>query len=202
MKRFFQKNRNILILWGLLIIFILIAINVWKHQIITSEFLANNKDAIDAVSAIITTMIVIIGAFMTYYRFFKGRTFSLRGQIQIKVNVHNLDENKNLHVVKVLFKNVGSSAIFNPKLKLIVDSLGGNEKQRTIDQWFDPGKKIDDSPRMYFIDPEESASFLTHVQVFKESSIVIYTAVVSSEDKTIWQDATSVDNSIISEKDF
>jgi len=177
-----------------LIVLGLLIANSWSHQIITAQLLATNKDAIQAASSLLTATVVVVGGFLTYYRFFKGRTFSSRGQIEISTNVHDLFDSENLHVVKVVFKNVGTSAIYNPKLKLIVHILGENEERKVIDQWFDPGKELEDIPRMYFVDPEESASFLTHVKVSKESPLVIYTAVVSSEDKVIWQDAQSVSN--------
>ena len=202
MNRFVRRNRNVILLWGVLIVIGLLIANAWHHELITPEILKKNKDAIQAASSVLTATVVVVGAFLTYYRFFKGRTFSLRGQIEIKVNVHDLLDAENLHVVKVLFKNVGTTAIFNPKLKLIVHILGDNEERRVIDQWFDPGKELVDVPRMYFVDPEESASFLTHVTVSKMSPSVIYTAIISSEEKVIWQDAQSVSNILTSiEKD-
>jgi len=198
--KFLQRNRDILVFWGILIALVLLIANVWQDQLITAEYLVANKDAIQTASSIASAVILIIGALFTYYRFFRGRTFSARGQIDIQTKVHHLNEQTNLHVTKVQFKNVGSTAIFSPKLKLVVDSIGTERKREVIGHWFDPAADIEDVPKMYYVDPDETTSFLVHREIPKSTRIVIYTAIVSSDDRVVWQDAESISNEVAESK--
>ena len=62
--------------------------------------------------SLLETILLVFGAIASYFRFFKGRTFSPRLTINATVEVFPIDAAKMLHVLNVDVKNVGSTAIW------------------------------------------------------------------------------------------
>ena len=193
MRRFLQRYRDILALTGIVAIGVLVVANSWKYGLVSAGLLSRNKDAISAATSIIGSLTLLIGAFLTYYRFFRGRTFSARAEIAINASIHQSGGDFYIHAVEVELHNVGASAIWFPELVLAIRIDGGKQVRR-ISQWWEPGAELSDLPPMRLVEPGESASFLAHESIPIDANIVTYVAIVKSERRAVWQKVATVSN--------
>ena len=114
MRRLLRANRSEIIAVLTLAALGLGIANLVKDGLITEAVLKEKKDAIEAAASIVTTVLILLGAIFSYFRFFRGRTLAVRAEISIEVSVHGTPRDSNLHAIRVLVKNVGASAIWEP----------------------------------------------------------------------------------------
>lgn len=96
---------RLLRLWAtpalLAILTILLLAYSCKIGILSLHWFKVNKDALTAINNLCTTTAVIIGGILTYYRFFRGRTFAARAELSIDVDVVEGPENSSLPLITV-----------------------------------------------------------------------------------------------------
>lgn len=110
------KYRKIIISFLVVIAILLLILNNSKYGIITLDKISSNAPVIDALSKIISTLLLLLGGIFSYLKFFKGVIFAERLDIQIKNNVFKYDDSSNYHLVQLLFKNAGTVSIQNIRL--------------------------------------------------------------------------------------
>src|SRR5574341_2667855 len=110
---FIRKYLSEIILVLTIVIFLFALANLVKYGFLSLEDLKNNKDSIDAIGSIITSIILIAGAIASYYRFFRGRTFSTRADLAIEVSVHKADDKFFIHSITMELSNLGAFPIRN-----------------------------------------------------------------------------------------
>src|SRR5437868_5417918 len=67
---------------------------------------------------------IVLGSIASYFRFFRGRTFAARGDIVITVKVMEGSPGKVLHVIDVVFNNLGTVPIWKPLAELRIEAFG------------------------------------------------------------------------------
>ena len=141
------------------------------------------------VNSSVTTIAVVTGGFWAYFKFAKGRTFSLRGDIEVSGSWHII-EGKNVLRVIIKLTNLGSSKItYRPistnfqisKLAFREDGprrgpitwkkIAGpyplffwKESDQWTEQWIEPGEALSDD-LLIDLDVSEPLPLLLDVQV-------------------------------------
>jgi hypothetical protein len=102
-----------------------------KEGIISINLLDRNRERIDTLSKLVTIMAVILGGFLSYVKFFKGRVFRpklvirpLSGAVAAKTEI--------LHWLDIEIENKGSVPIWNYKLELCAVLHGEQEEKIRI----------------------------------------------------------------------
>lgn len=194
MSRLLRANRSE-ILAGLTLAALGLGVaNLVKGGVITESVLEQKKDAIEALAAVVTTALVFLGAIFSYFRFFRGRTLAVRAEISIEVSVHGTPRGSNLHAVRVLIKNVGASAIWEPRPELRITFHGCDAREvEVVTNWSDlPG--CGDPSLVPVIDTGESISYFCHREVPGEIWAVTYEVAVRAASGDIWQSGRTVSN--------
>jgi hypothetical protein len=171
--------------------------NVLKERSITLAWLKDNKDAITASTGISTTLLVFLGGVFSYYRFFRGRTFAARAELQLSVSVHETTEDFHIHSIVAEIKNLGSMPIWDPR-PTIWFTVHGPEgsNRRVIDDWFNPPSISGQSSELTVIESTETASFFAQQQIPKNVWVVTYIMAIRSRSGDVWHVGTSVSNTV------
>ncbi len=170
--------------------------NAWKHQLISTDWLNTHKDALSALNSIVALLILIAGSLFSYYRFFRGRTLSLRAELSIDVSVHNTPEQFLLHAVTLTAKNVGSSTIWNPTPHISVRVHGppGLAEGREITDWWNEDRSEDTGATAPVIEAGETVSFFTHQEIASKAWAVTYFASLRADTGDAWFVSKTVTN--------
>lgn len=163
--------------------------NLAKRGILTWDKLADKKDALAAASSALGILVILVGAVLSYFRFFHGRTFSTRAELDLSVRVLLLPNGHLMHVISLSLKNVGGSAIWNPQplVTMSVTDSDGRRDAGTITSWFDPLQHADGTRRVSVVDTGETGSFLAQ-RIFEPSVwTVTYMASVTCETGDVWK---------------
>jgi hypothetical protein len=176
-----------------IILIILILANTWKHSLVSVEWLSKEKDALAALNSIATMIIVITGAVFSYYRFFKGRTLSLRMDLALGVTVHSTQEQYLIHAITLTAKNVGNSTIWYPTPKMTVRIHGPKRKEeiRKADDWWDINEDLHLAP---VIDAGETVFFFTHQLIPDDAWAVSYSASLRADHGDVWRVFKTISN--------
>jgi hypothetical protein len=173
---------------------LVLVIGLARHGYLTPDTLKNQKDAISAASSICTALVLAIGGTASYYRFFRGRTFSVRAELSLDATIIKSPQAYLLHVVIFSVKNAGTMAIWNPVPSISVQSETPKGSTRTeIVGWLQESVG-DDLPRKSVIDAGEIANFFFQHPVDPEVWAVTYIATVKSEEGDVWTTAKTLAN--------
>lgn len=172
---------------------LLIAVLV-RLDILTASKLAANKDALSALSSSVSMIIILIGSVFSYYRFFRGRTFFARADIDIEVTIIDTDSDQLIHFVVIEIKNIGTLPIWNPTPVVDVTTIDGRtHKRERWDNWLEG--RVTNSTEVYtVVDSGEDASFFNEHKVAKDAWAVAYVAYVTAESGETWKKAIMVQN--------
>lgn len=177
-----------------LLIIVLALSNAWKHDLVSAGWLAEHKDALEALNSILTMLVLAAGAVFSYYRFFKGRTLSLRVELALEVSVHATPRHYRIHAISLSAKNVGSSTVWNPTPDIAVHLHGPEDvaEIRRISEWSqengaDPGM-------VAVIDAGETVFFFAHQHIPDAAWAVTYAASVRADQGDVWHVSRTVSN--------
>jgi hypothetical protein len=146
--------------------------------------LDNAETAASLLSNLVTAVAVLIGGFWAYFKFFKGRTFSLRATIETSGTWCTVDE-RHLLRFRVILKNTGSSKFtyLSAGTRFVVSRLTvlqGEHRAGTV-PWERIGaghELFADRPNSgilhtWWLEPEESAvdEFLIDLQTPEECAV-------------------------------
>jgi hypothetical protein len=170
--------------------------NAWKYRIVSVDWLKEQKDALSALSSIITMLILLAGSVFSYYRFFRGRTLSLRLEIGIDVSVHKTTKPFFIHAITVIAKNVGSSTIWNPTPHVTVHIHGPDTiaQEREITGWWEEPIIEDRKLLAPVIDSGETVTFFAHQEIPADAWAVTYTASLRTDNGDSWFAAKTISN--------
>ncbi|MFT3823961.1 MAG: hypothetical protein QM731_08570 [Chitinophagaceae bacterium] len=189
-------KRETLVLLLTVLITVLGIGTLFKYNILTLQKLADNKDLVTVFKDVVTIIALVIGALLSYYRFFSGRTFSTKADIELEIILIQAPKNSIMHALTVSIINKGSLTIWEPEAILSVQEYTENGAQKEVvheqflrESFFRKGDKGD-----VVIDPGEKAYF-TFLQEFQSSTwAVTYTAEIKNDRGRIWQKAITVEN--------
>lgn len=177
-----------------LIVIVLALSNAWKHELVSARWLAGQKDALAALNSIVTMLILLAGSIFSYYRFFKGRTLSLRVELALGISVHQTPRQYRIHAISLSAKNVGSSTVWNPTPEITVHVHGpeGVAATRHITEWSEEGGN--DGHMVAVIDAGETVFFFAHQHIPDDAWAVTYAASVRADQGDVWHISSTVSN--------
>jgi hypothetical protein len=161
------------------------------------ERLSRYAQAINAIAALVFTVVLIAGAVLCYYRFFSGRTLSRVAHLGLAVTVHPLTEEENLHAIDFSMSNVGTTAIWNPKPRCEIRFLSGDGHHREIvDQWWRPGETSAEQETESVIEPLDSATDHMIKRVPVHYAAVSYFFTVEARGGSRWSKSITISNRV------
>lgn len=183
------RRRGLAIAFLSVAILVLSVANLIKSGIITWDTLKAHKEALDATSSFVNIIVVIVGAVLSYFRFFHGRTLATRAELDLNVCVHSLPSGLMLHTISLSLKNVGGSAIWNPRpaVAVLVSDESGSQPIDTIDHWKDSLELTDGALRVAVVDTGETGRFQTYRTFHAQAWVVTYFARVSCDSGDVWK---------------
>jgi hypothetical protein len=198
MRAWLERHRGEIVGILSLLVTALVLANVLKERSLSLAWLKQNKDAITAATGIATTLLVFLGGIFSYYRFFRGRTFSSRAELKLSIAVHPTTEDFNLHSIVAEIKNLGSMPIWDPKptIWLTIHGPEGNTK-RVIDDWFDPPSSSAQDSNITVVESTETTSFFAQQKIPKVAWVVTYLMAIRSRSGDVWHVGSSVSNTIV-----
>lgn len=182
MRYLWYESRG-LIPWLFLILIILIIAILFKEGWISEKILMDHKDAFDVVSKVITMIVVIVGGFLSYIKFFKGRILKPKLNILPTAGVINLNED-NLHWLDIEIQNKGTVAIWNYEIKVYATLHATEKRNIKISEFIkepDSLKKLE-----HLIDVGESSHEHAIIRVSKVVWAVTYQIFVSTPNGSTW----------------
>ncbi len=181
-----------------LLIIGLVMAGLWRRHIVSLTWFKDRKDGIAAVSSVVSTVLLVVGATFTYFRFFRGRTLALRAELQLSATVHPTKEQHLIHAITLKIKNVGGSTIWSPTPLLRLRIFGPEGVSRTSDIEFSEvvGSEAHGSATASFsvVETGETVSFFTVAQVPQAAWTVVYKASLAADSGDIWVAYCSVTN--------
>lgn len=194
MITFLRRHREALIVYLSLALLSAVVALLFKRGLISREILRQNKDTILAASSLVNTLLLIIAALLSYFRFFHGRTFSSRAELEVEATVYDTTEDFRLHSVVVDVKNVGSAPIWDPKITVTPHPHGPPSDKLILGQWQPQAMTDDCVSRAQVIDSGETASFFAQLHVAKLAWATTYVVQLDSRSKDRWQKVVTVSN--------
>lgn len=164
-----------------IIIFLLFLINL-KYSFITIETIEKRKDLIDGISKMISSLILIIGAILTYIKFFKGSTLTEKLAIVIQGRIIKFDKESNYHLIDIEFKNTGLVPIRNLEIETKTDCIEPDIKTEYIEIENDMHSEIS----KFIIHSQSSGAYNYIYKVPKNSKAVRNTLDITSEKGSRW----------------
>jgi hypothetical protein len=171
----------------------ILVITLWRN-----EFIAN-KELILVVKDVVTIITIVGGAYVTYYRFFKGRTFTAKADLEIDIQLLRTPNGTILHHVKCHLSNRGGITIWNPTAKIGIKRFyKGNKQLSEVIEGIRETSFFDDgSITRYFVDPGEKITFIYHQEHENDIWAVLYDVEVNSKSGAIWKSSTIIENRVI-----
>ena len=199
LKGLTERRKSALIVTFSALIAVLGLIGIVRHGLFSLPDLAKNKDGLNALQSIVTMTAIIGASIASYYRFFRGRTFSVRADLSISCKIVPSDDSSFLHAVTFTVRNVGTMAIWNPLPQMRVElQTAGGSRSYAITNWLDDHMTHDPNSKGV-IDAGETALFFVRHTVEKSVPAVTYVASVMSEDGDSWMTGASFANELSSD---
>ncbi len=188
-----NRNRGGVIFALTVFVMILGMANALKHGLVSAQWLRDQKDTFSVLNSCVTMIILVIGAGFSYYRFFRGRTLSLRLEVSISVSVHDTPLDDNLHALTITAKNVGTSAVWDPRpvVKLKIHGPPDAESIWIIDEWESEEGK---GETLAIIESGEAATFFALQSISKRAWAVTYFASVAADQGDVWHISKTFSN--------
>lgn len=181
---------------SVIIILLLILANLFKYNYFSLLMFAQNKDAITTLTSIISTIILIISALATYYRFFRGRIFSTRVEIELKVSLHLINKETVLQAIEIEITNIGGFSIWEPSVSLSAykHNLNGElSSPIAVNIWGSPSNE-ERQESVIVAHPQEKIHFYAFQKIPTKTTIVTYVTTVRIGKKTTLSKAITVPN--------
>lgn len=193
LRRFATRHRGVLAGILIVLVAVLAAANILKYfpQL---RFGPVEPTQISAFSAALTASIVAAGAAYSYFHFFRGRTFSLKVELQVEISVVPLsDRNAYLHTVRVDVKNVGASTLWYPTVTIRSQAIGGEIETHDVTRWW--VEHVGGKPtELEIIEAGEKQSFVLLKEHARSVDAVTYYCSCASQDGNEWYTARTAAN--------
>lgn len=164
---------------------------LYKEGFLSSKTIVANKDLIDALSKVLTSLGLIVGAVLSYFRFFKGRTFRSKLVMSCQSGMIPL-MSSNLHWLNIQIENKGSVAIWNYDLRVEATYHGPNPANVPVDQFLvAPGE---DETAERLIDVGESSFVHAILEVPQEVPALSFRVSVTDQAGAFWEQFLTASN--------
>lgn len=196
-----RRKGTILFVLTLLLVVAAFAAGWWYYGRFWPNWLGDQHDAISAVKDIVTLTILVAGSVFSYYRFFKGRTLSLRAELTVAVTVHETPEQDRLHAITLTAKNVGTASVWNPKATITArfHLPEGVEETHRLNNWLEEGGG--EKTELSVMDAGETIQFFAHQRVPVAAWAVTYLASLHADQGDTWHVGQTVTNKASTGKD-
>jgi hypothetical protein len=166
--------------------FLLIAL-LNKHGYVSGNTLKDNKDALASIASVGNIIALTFGSVLGYYRFFNGRTFSVKAELNLSVEAVSL-EDRVLHSIILHVKNVGSVTIWQPNVDFykIERTESGHEQPQKFDPHDFGFEDVGRTTNIPIIDAGSSVSFFGTAYISKAVPAVIYVAELTASSGDKW----------------
>lgn len=154
-----------------------------------------NKDLFSVLQAIVATLAILVGATLSYVKFFMGRTISTKADIEFEFRALPTPGGKTLHFLKICFINRGNVAIEDPRARLGIRKFVEARMEVEIVNILSEGFIFQDDPAVheFSVDVGEKVYFAYYGEFEKEVWAVSYEAEIKSKG-TIWKNSTLASN--------
>ena len=194
--RWARLHSALVVVLSVLVGTLLVAV-AFRYGFIRTSTLVQNKELVDVGTKLLGAIILVFGAIASYFRFFKGRTLSPRLTITTTVEVFPVDGARNLHVLGVEVKNVGSVPIWGLEPRVEIHFHGDHERtEEDIGNWWTPLEQSDGKQRLQMLDTDESSQFVVHRDVPTEYWAVTYFTRISLSSGHSWHRIVTASNRI------
>lgn len=191
----YRRHHGQLVFFLSVVVLVLLLAVLIDAGIVSARALTANKDLIDVLSTLASFGLLLVGAVLAYFRFFRGRTLSPRLDLEINCSVFEATPAEHLHVLSIEVVNIGPVAIWEPRpIVEVIRHSGGGSRSEVISEWFTPKLTPDGIERIAVLDTGESAQFFTQELITTEIKVVTYFAHVSTERGAVWSKAITVGN--------
>lgn len=195
MRKWLTRNRETIIPLLVVTVVSLIFTILIKHQILTATGLSANKDTLAALNSVLSIMVLTVGGLFSYYRFFRGRTFYARAELDIRVTIIDTPKDFNIYAVTLVIKNIGTLSIWEPVPVIKVYEQGPKGTHYEVwDKWGESLLPEGEAEMLAVIDSGEIASFINQHRVNKDIWAVSYSAFVKSHSGEVWKQSITVAN--------
>ena len=177
--------------WIWILIAALIITLPFKADLISTDWLVDNKELIGVINMLVTSCVLILASLFSYHKFFKGRLLKPKMIIEPNVGVIELDHG-NLHWIDIGLENKGAVAIWRYTLDLYphYHTVGGPTPEAISFH----SSQQNGVGKARVIDPGETAYEHAITKVPKEIEVVTYRILVKNSDGTNWDRCITVSN--------
>ncbi len=200
--RFINRHRDDIAVALIFLVGLLAIANLAKSGLLQWEWFASHKNALDGLSTVLGMLAVAFGALAAYHRFFKGRTFTTRGDLQLAVTVHPHGPQETLHAITLTLHNVGTLPIWSPRplISVAIHGPEGVSSDYDISEWYTPHDQRSNGGTLSVVDVGETTSFYATHPMSRMAWSVTYVASIRDDDGNVWRTGVTVSNTV-SEKD-
>jgi hypothetical protein len=182
MKAPWHESQGLIPWMVLLIVFLIVLVGIKEGWIAHLNFAAR-KNEIDGVTKILGSVILFLGGILSYFRFFKGRTFRPKLNISPKSGMIPLNE-ENLHWIDVKIENRGSVSIWNHEITIYATLHSLKPYCMRVTEYM-PGI-IERKCGEHLIDVGEALHEHAFIRIPMNIHAVTYQIVVKDHHGTIW----------------
>jgi hypothetical protein len=152
------------------VIVILIVAYLIKLGLIDPRRLGADKDSIAAIGSICTTLTVLVTGVFAYHRFFRGRTFTLRLDVNCEVTMVDGPHPASLGLLTVSVKNIGNVTVWDPQVSANVTYryLDGRTVREPVAWPEDAVVRASRRRKVTAIDPGECSTFSAEIFIDKD----------------------------------
>jgi hypothetical protein len=177
--------------WLILIATLLAIVFIFRNDLITKEYLIENKEYIDFISKTITSIAIVVGGILSYIKFFKGRI--LKPKLVIEASSGTIKtENGVLHWIEAEMKNIGNVAIWNHDTTIYATIHTAQSYCVKLDEFMTIPYSLKGGESI--IDVGESVFENAFLLVPDDAFAVTFQIIVKNEKKSIWSRSITVSN--------
>ena len=160
--------------------------------------ITSNKEFVGVCKDIITIITIIVGSFLSYFKFFKGRTFSAKADIEFDIIVIEAPNDRFLHVIRFAMINKGTITIWNPVAKIRIKSFVENEVHTQFIRDLKESSSFDEMDEKHncILDVGEKGFFYCHMDFHKSIWAVSYEVEITANNGSVWKNSTAIPNVI------
>lgn len=150
--------------------------------------LAESKDALAALNSLVSILALLLAFVLSYFRFFAGRTFARRADVEVAVEIATAPDGSSLHAISIRLENIGTLTIHAPELKLNATDRfkDGSKTECEVDEWLENDAFA--SERLQpLVDPGETSHFQATRLVPDGAWASSYAAAIQDRHRNVWQ---------------
>lgn len=179
-------------LLAIIIVLLLLLLN--KQHLVSISSLVKNKDFFDVISKVVGSSAIIVGGILSYYKFFKGRTFSESLKLFVNVKVFSATESQNLHFIDIQLENTGNVTIWEPHIFVDIVYYSDLRKEENIDLIERNSEKDEKGFYKPLIEVTETISNHLNHLVNVSDWLIVYRVKIISKKGNIWERLVSIPN--------